>query len=189
MCARIISPAMTLALASVLAALSPVTMNAQVYREKILHTFSGAPDGAGPQGGLVRDAQGNLYGVTQSGGTGTASNCISSSCGTVFKIDSSGAETILYNFPGGTDGANPGQETLVMDAQSNLFGTTLNGGETEAGSGGAGIVFKMDSAGDETVLFRFAAGLGGGPGRRRDPRFAGKPVRGHTKRGQQCMPD
>lgn len=71
MCARIISPAMTLALASVLAALSPVTMNAQVYREKILHTFSGAPDGAGPQGGLVRDAQGNLYGVTQSGGTGT----------------------------------------------------------------------------------------------------------------------
>ncbi len=72
MCARIISPAMTLALASVLAALSPVTMNAQVYREKILHTFSGAPDGAGPQGGLVRDAQGNLYGVTQSGGTGTA---------------------------------------------------------------------------------------------------------------------
>ena len=54
-----------------------------------LHNFTGAPDGAFPEGALLRDAAGNLYGTTNSGGSGD---------GTVFKIDSTGTESVLFSF-------------------------------------------------------------------------------------------
>ena len=75
-------------------------------------------------GGVVRDATGNLDGATYSGGSGNA--------GIVFKLDSTGHETILYAFTGGADGSSPGNG-LVRDAAGNLYGTTLGGG---LGSGG-----------------------------------------------------
>ena len=56
--------------------------------ETVLHSFSGGPDGEYPSAGLVRDAAGNLYGTTADGGT--------SGVGTVFKVDASGKETVLY---------------------------------------------------------------------------------------------
>jgi uncharacterized repeat protein (TIGR03803 family) len=71
----------------------------------VLYTFIGTPDGEFPQGGLVRDAKGNLYGTTAGGG-GTGTYCFSG-CGTVFKLDASGNETVLYTFLGTTDGNSP----------------------------------------------------------------------------------
>src|SRR5579864_3849776 len=69
----------------------------------VLHTFTGLPDGGYPDAGLIRDAAGNLYGTTYNGGSG----CGGIGCGTVFKIDRSGKETVLHTFTGSPDGKNP----------------------------------------------------------------------------------
>jgi uncharacterized repeat protein (TIGR03803 family) len=124
-------------------------------RETILHSFTGTGgDGALPMAGLVRDAAGNLYGTTvegrayggQCGGFG--------GCGTIFKIDPTGKETVLYVFTGETDGQAPGG--LLRDLAGNLYGTTAFGG-----AGAAGTVFKLDASGKKTVLYSFTGGTDG----------------------------
>jgi uncharacterized repeat protein (TIGR03803 family) len=113
----------------------------------VLHNFTGGADGGDPYGGVIRDSKGNLYGTAQLGGA--------SGAGVVFKIDSSGIETVLYNFTGGADGAYP-LDGVIRDASGNLYGTT-NGG----GASGAGVVFKVDRSGNETVLYSFTGGTDG----------------------------
>jgi uncharacterized repeat protein (TIGR03803 family) len=111
-------------------------------KETVLHSFAGGKEGNGPAAGLIRDAEGTLYGVTVTRGTGRF--------GTVFKLNTSRKETILYNFTGGVDGAFP-QGTLIRDSDGNLYGTTINGGV-----GDYGTVFKVDTTGKEIVLHSFA---------------------------------
>jgi uncharacterized repeat protein (TIGR03803 family) len=111
--------------------------------ETVLYSFTGGTDGGYPEAGLIRDAKGNLYGTTSSGG--------SSGAGTVFKLDPSGTETVLYNFTGGADGANPAWGTLLRDSAGNLYGTTSQGGASDFG-----VVFKVDTTGKETVLHAFS---------------------------------
>ena len=112
--------------------------------ETILYNFTGASDGGYPFTGLVRDAKGNLYGTTSSGGA--------SGYGTVFKV-AKGVETVLWSFTGGTtDGCYPYQG-LVEDKAGNLYGTTESCGTT-----GEGTVFKVSKAGKEKVLHSFAGG-------------------------------
>ena len=114
----------------------------QVGNETVLHSFAGQPDGATPLAGLVLDAAGNMYGTTSLGGM--------TNLGTVFKLDSTGTETVLYSFTGEPDdGAQPAGD-LVLDATGNLLGTTSLGGIA-----GAGTVFKLDSAGKESALYSF----------------------------------
>lgn len=115
-----------------------------------LYTFTGGADGGYPLGGLVFDSEGNLYGATNGGGT-------SSGAGVVFKVDASGHETVLYTFTGGEDGAYPGWGSLARDSAGNLYGTTSSGGAAQAG-----VVFKVDTAGHETVLHSFTGGDDGG---------------------------
>jgi uncharacterized repeat protein (TIGR03803 family) len=117
-----------------------------VGKESMLYSFTGGADGANPSGTLVRDAAGILYGTTNAGGS---SSC-SGGCGVVFKIDTSGRETVIYSFTGGNDGANP-SGTLLRDAAGNLYGTTNNGGTS-----GYRVVFKLETTGTETVLHNFA---------------------------------
>jgi uncharacterized repeat protein (TIGR03803 family) len=114
-----------------------------------LYEFKGGTDGAFATGGLIRDASGNFYGVTDEGGT--------FGFGTVFKLDSTGKETTLYSFSGVPDGENPLYENLVMDAKGNLYGTTYGGGVSNQGT-----VFKINVAtGVEEVLYSFAGGTDG----------------------------
>jgi uncharacterized repeat protein (TIGR03803 family) len=96
--------------------------------ETILHSFGGSGDGAPPSGGLVGDRAGNLYGTTLQG--------VKSSFGAVFKLTSSGKETILHNFSG-KDGNGPGW-CVVRDSKGNLYGTTQYGGAY-----GGGVVYKV----------------------------------------------
>ncbi len=117
--------------------------------ESVLYSFTGGADGSGPWGNLARDAKGNLYGTTILGAAGH---------GCVFKLDPSGQETVLYSFLGGTDGSGP-YAGVIRDKAGNLYGTTAGGGST-----GNGVLFKLDSAGNETVLHSFGtAGDGSGP--------------------------
>ena len=118
-------------------------------KETILHAFDGAPDGAQPQRGLLLDSQGNLYGTTFEGGTGVCD--IHPTCGTVFRIDAEGNETIVHNFSGyPTDGANP-DSNLISDSAGNLYGTTSFGGTHDWGT-----IFKINPHGKEKVLYNFA---------------------------------
>lgn len=122
-------------------------------KETILHSFLGG-EGLGPVGGLIRDAAGNFYGTTVDGGMPEGGGC-AHGCGTVFKRDSSGNQTILYAFTGTTDGGGP-NATLLRDPAGNFYGTTDNGGVPSCYvSFGCGVIFKLDAANHETVLYRF----------------------------------
>ncbi len=122
---------------------------------KVLYQFNG--DGVGPQG-LIADRAGNLYGVTEQGGT--------FGDGTVFKLSpSSGGwnKTVLYNFQGPpTDIADP-VDSLTMDAAGNLYGSSPYGGSGSC-FGGCGGVFEVSPSGTgwtETLLHDFAGGTDG----------------------------
>lgn len=123
-----------------------ITHHSGVWQEQVLHTFTAfsQTDGATPYGGLVLDPAGNIYGTTSGGGNSACG------CGTVFKLDPSGAETVIYNFGGGADGAEPFAGPL-RDAAGNLYGTTLSGGSDL----GYGTVFKLDATGTKTLLHTF----------------------------------
>jgi uncharacterized repeat protein (TIGR03803 family) len=122
--------------------------------ETVLHSFTG-PDGANPNfAGLVRDKEGNLYGTTLYGGD--LLNCLGLGCGVVFKVDTTGTETVLHSFIG-PDGRGPAAG-LVLDKEGNLYGTTFAGGTSNQGT-----VFKLDTKGTETVLHSFTGTDGGDP--------------------------
>ncbi len=100
-----------------------VSRSAQAQTFTLLYTFTGGADRGAPIGGLIMDAQGNLYGTTQGGGNLACPH----GCGTVYKVDPTGKETVLYSFTGtGGDGSFP-HGSLVWDAQGNLYGTTVGG--------------------------------------------------------------
>lgn len=122
----------------------------------VLHSFQGA-DGSQPVAKLFRVGLATVYGTTSQGGTG---QCIAG-CGVVFKITSRGKYTVLHDFAGGSDGAAP-QAGVIRDGNGNLYGTTSSGGDANCGNGfGCGMVFKLDSLRNETVLHRFAGGSDG----------------------------
>jgi uncharacterized repeat protein (TIGR03803 family) len=122
-------------------------------KHTVLHSFTGRRgDGALPFAGLIRDALGCLYGTTMFGGAIHNGN----QYGTVFKLNKSGKETILYSFKGAADGAYPSAD-LVRDKDGNLYGTTSGGFNTNNGT-----VFKVSPQGKETVLHRFTGGADGG---------------------------
>ena len=122
-------------------------------KETVFYSFTGGTDGGNPQAGLVMDSEGNFYGTTGSGGAGFS--------GTVFKLDPSGAESVLYAFTGGTDGGSPAAG-LILDSAGNLYGTTQFGGAF-----GFGTVFDVTPNGTETVLYSFTGGADGS-----SPQFA-----------------
>jgi uncharacterized repeat protein (TIGR03803 family) len=137
---------------AVMLGLGPVKF-AQAQTFTLLHTFAGAPDGASPEGKLVRDAAGNFYGTTSGGGNSCGYQG-RSACGTVFKIDATSAETVLYRFTGGTNGSNP-RAGLVLDAAGNLYGTTSGAATSEPGT-----IFKLDTTGTLTVLHSIGSNAG-----------------------------
>ena len=116
--------------------------------ESVLYGFTGGVDGGNPVGGLILDSAGNLYGTTSGGGSAGA--------GVVFKLDATGHETVLYSFTGGADGGYP-CAGVTLDSAGDLYGITTGGGST-----GAGVVFKLDAGGQETVLYSFTGGSDGG---------------------------
>jgi uncharacterized repeat protein (TIGR03803 family) len=127
-----------------------VTMpSAQAQTFTALHQFDGGfsgglSDGANPEGALILDAAGNLYGTTFDGGG--VDN------GIVFKLDPTGVETILLTF-NGSNGADPATP-LLLDQAGNLYGIA------DEGPGGAGIIYKLSQQGDQTPLFEFQGSLG-----------------------------
>jgi uncharacterized repeat protein (TIGR03803 family) len=114
--------------------------------ETVLHSFTGGADGALPQQTqLLEGSDGNFYGVTPFGGSG--------SLGVAYKITPAGVESVLHAFAGGSgDGAAP--STALVAFNGDFFGATNGGGSASCG-GGCGTVFKLTLAGAESVLYLF----------------------------------
>jgi uncharacterized repeat protein (TIGR03803 family) len=114
----------------------------------VLHAFKGYPtDGNRPIGVLVQGPDGNFYGTTYRGGT-TNNN------GSVFKITPTGAYTLLYsfNFSSGYLDAQLPEAGLTLGTDGNFYGVTTAGGTKNAGA-----IFKITSAGKESVLYSFCS--------------------------------
>jgi uncharacterized repeat protein (TIGR03803 family) len=132
------------------------------WNESVLYSFTGGTDGGTPYGGLVIDANGNLYGTTYAGGT--------SGQGTVFEVMPSGGtwtEVVLHSFAGGSDGAFP-RAGLILKGNDLAVNTTLGGNSTNCGIFGGescGTVFGMVHTSKgwiEEILYTFQGGSDGG---------------------------
>jgi uncharacterized repeat protein (TIGR03803 family) len=116
------------------------------WDEKVLHHFN-LTDGGWPVGSLIFDAAGNIYGMTDGGGSGNCQAYTPTGCGTVFELtpaDGGWAEKVLHNFNNnGKDGIFP-YSGLILDASGNLYGTTTIGGNAAfCGYIGCGTVFEL----------------------------------------------
>ena len=130
------------------------TRSGQNWTESVIYNFGaiGSGDGVNTTGTLTIDSAGNLYGTTQSGGSGGG--------GTVFKLTNTGSgwtETILYNFPVNSlvDGWFL-QGGVVLDSAGNIYGGTLFGGPNNGGT-----VYELSPSGGG-YTFNVLASLGGG---------------------------
>jgi uncharacterized repeat protein (TIGR03803 family) len=157
--------------------LTPPASLGGAWTEQTLYTFQGGTDGAVPLAGLTIGKNGELYGTTYAGGTGsacTAHNIAgpyffvqSPGCGTVFELEppssAGGAwtETVLYNFTGGSDGGFP---NAVVYQDGVLDGTvTFGGNQKNCGGVGCGDVFQLSpsvepgGAWNESVIYSFTS--------------------------------
>src|SRR5271165_2453754 len=94
----------------------------------VIYSFQNGSDGAYPYAGLTA-LNGDLYGTTYGGGA-------TSGWGTVFKVSTSGAEQVLYQFQAGNDGAHPYDGLVALNGT--FYGTTAQGGTS-----GSGTVFSI----------------------------------------------
>ena len=113
----------------------------------VLRQLDYTNDGGYPQGELIKGNDGNLYGMTNSGGTNTY--------GTIFRITTAGVYTVLRAFSY-SDGANP-YGHLVLGKDGNFYGITRSGGTS-----GYGIVFKLTPSGVYTALHSMNGTTDGG---------------------------
>jgi|HubBroStandDraft_4_1064222.scaffolds.fasta_scaffold00010_66 uncharacterized repeat protein (TIGR03803 family) len=133
--------------------------------ETILHSFKGGSgDGSFPVAGLV-DVNGTVYGTTlHGGGAGCRTRGPTSGCGTIFSIATSGMETVLHQFAGGSkDGEYP--EAGLVNVDGTLYGTTPFGGGVGCRDvHGCGTIFAITPSGNETIIHNFGrAGDGANP--------------------------
>lgn len=128
--------------------------------ETILLNFEdgiGGSTGSTPSTPVIRDAFGNLYGVALEGPGGA---------GVVYKLTPSGKEKLIFAFQGCFQCSNPGvpESGLLMDKAGNLYGTTIEGGDSQCSVNGnayCGTVFKLAKNGKLTVLYSFRGGSDG----------------------------
>jgi hypothetical protein len=134
--------------------LSPPKTKGGKWTEKTLHGFKGGTDGANPNGGLVLDSEGKVYGTTFGGGN-ESGECGAGGCGTAFELDpptqKGGAwtERVLHRFNRNTSDNGVPSAGFAMDARGNLYGTTV------------GTVFRLappstkSGRWKETILYTF----------------------------------
>ena len=109
--------------------LSPPKQQGGKWTEKVLHSFKSGKDGASPNGGLVLDSRGIIYGTTYGGGN-ESGECGAGGCGTAFALQpptkkgGTWSEKQLHVFADGNDGTRP-SAGVIFDAKDNLYGTTV----------------------------------------------------------------
>jgi uncharacterized repeat protein (TIGR03803 family) len=125
------------------------------WTETVLYNFTGAADGAAPQGNIIFDRTGNLYGTTLVGGSGGG-------WGTTYELSPAHGQwslSVLHTFTDHSDGGEPGNG-VIFDQAGNLYGTTVSGG-----SDNKGVVYELtpgSSGWTQTILHNFAGGSSDG---------------------------
>jgi hypothetical protein len=93
------------------------------WTHTLLHTFTGASDGASPTGGVALNPSGVIYGTAQQGGI--------FGYGTAYKlaqgINGKWTFSVLHSFKNSSDGSNP-YGGVILDSLGNLYGTAITGG-------------------------------------------------------------
>ena len=118
-------------------------------------------DSKEPYGPLTLDSNGNLYGVSNIGGT--------NDLGTVFRLTppagggGNWTNAVLYSFPGAGAGCNPGGN-IILDQSGRLYGQATSCG----GNADRGVIFRLSpptgsGPWTESVLHTFSSADGGGP--------------------------
>jgi uncharacterized repeat protein (TIGR03803 family) len=140
--------------------LVPPVQQGGTWTETTLYSFAGGADGLGPQGDLIFDPAGNLYGTTDNGG--------SPGNGTVFQLvppaqqGGTWTENVLHRFMR-PEGASP-RAAVIRDKAGSLYGTLANNGRSDAGT-----VFRLKppatkgGAWTEETLYKFDVSDGSGP--------------------------
>lgn len=135
--------------------LTPPTTHGQQWTEIVLYRFLYGADGGAPAGGLISDANGNLYGVTERGGENPQEY------GTVFELarlpDAQWRHYILYSFSGANDGGTP-ESSVVFDKEGNLYGDATGGG-----TGRGGTLWELRPTGPHSWSFEVLYGFEGDP--------------------------
>ncbi len=161
----VVSPIGLMFLAACFVVATPARLCAQTY--SVLYSFTGGADGANPQGGVILDTAGNLYGTTGLGGN---TGCYIT-CGVVYKLDpTTGNETVLYSFTGKATGGFP-RGGLTLN-RNYLYGTTYEGGFRDLGSifrvnlasGETSAVYSFGSKNKLDGAFPYASPIAGGEG-------------------------
>jgi len=129
-------------------------VNLWTNRYDVLYNFTGSPDAQYPYGPLALDSWGDLYGNSQLGGSIA---CGGYGCGTVFLVNpATRTDTVIYNFPGGSDGNYP-MAGITCSRAGTVYGTTAWGGLNDDGT-----VFELVKN-TETVLHAFEGSDGAHP--------------------------
>jgi len=141
--------------------LTPPKQKGGQWTEKVLHSFAGIAqgqqkgDGANPNGGLVLDSKGVIYGTSYEGGAGGGA-CGTVGCGTVFQLappttkDRDWIESVIYRFNPVHSYEEWPMAGLIIDKNGHLFGTTHED-----------TVFRLSrspkrrSSWSETILYSF----------------------------------
>jgi uncharacterized repeat protein (TIGR03803 family) len=138
--------------------LTPPAKKGRPWTESVLYSFDPINNvGSNPEGPVIFDSSGNMYGTTRFGGD---LSCDGFGCGVVYELSppakkgGSWSYATLYAFQGGNDGINP-SGYMVFDSVGNLYGTTEAGGETNGGT-----AYRLSPPGSggtwtETVLNAF----------------------------------
>ena len=134
------------------------TKNGKAYTESVLYSFGDGADASTPNGPIVVDSKGYLYGTAALGGAFGQ--------GAVFRYVPASQthlanESLLFSFGGSSaTGATP-IGSLTFDSGGNLYGVAYEGG-----TNGAGVVYSLaptPSTWTETVLFTFSKSTGVNP--------------------------
>ena len=121
----------------------------------VLYGFKAGADGAAPEGAPAIGSDGNIYGTTLLGGTGSCQNSLYiMGCGVVFQVTPKGDYKVIYTFKNTQDGDFP-QSAPVMGSDGNLYGTTYLGGPAACN---CGTIYKLSLDGTKTILHSFNGG-------------------------------
>jgi uncharacterized repeat protein (TIGR03803 family) len=130
------------------------------WKEKVLHAFKSGSDGANPNGGLVFDSKGTIYGTTFAGGNQNCKTDSSLGCGTAFRLkppskkSGTWAEKQLHIFTASDDGRLPSYG-VILDAKGAVYGAAEGGAEI------GGVVFRLSAVGGggwrEATVYGFSS--------------------------------
>lgn len=113
----------------------------------VLYNFAGgSSDGQYPSAEVTLDSSGNIYGTTDGGGAYSE--------GTLFKLTSSGTESLLHSFGASSSDGQIPDGKVFFDASGNMYGTTNYGGS------GNGTLWELAAGGTYSVLHIFGSNEG-----------------------------